>query len=71
MNGIAAMLVLLLVGACAGGGDAPTARSADENYRAAHLTCHQRMMAASTIGHGMTPNRHLYLMCMKEKGYDV
>jgi len=70
---IPAMVLLALIGGCAGAGDSErkAAQTKDPNYRAAHLTCYQRMMAASTVGWGMTPNRHLYMMCMKDKGFDV
>jgi hypothetical protein len=67
-------MVLLLSGVLAGGCAADSKRveqAADPAYRPAHLVCHQRMMASSTLGWGMTPNRHVYLMCMKGKGFDV
>lgn len=71
MNRVPTMLLVVLIGGCAGGGEPKATPTKDPNYRAAHLTCHQRMMATSTIGWGMTPNRHVYLMCMKDKGFDV
>ncbi len=46
--------------------------SADPGFGKAHLACHQQMMASSAgIGRAITPNRHIYLMCMQRKGYDV
>jgi hypothetical protein len=67
---VALLIVLPVLAACAS-----TPRpdySGDPNFRKAHLACHQQMMGATGgIGWGITPNRHLYLMCMKDKGYDV
>lgn len=71
MNAIATTLLVVLIGGCAAGGDPKATPTKDQSYRAAHLACHQRMMAGSTIGWGMTPNRHIYMMCMKDKGYDI
>jgi len=46
--------------------------SGDPAFRKTHLACHQQMMGASPgHGWGITPNRHVYLMCMQRKGYDV
>jgi hypothetical protein len=70
MDRIVAAVLLVLASGCV----ADPKRSeqmADPGFRSAHLACHQRMMASSTMGWGMTPNRHIYLMCMKDKGFDV
>lgn len=70
MDRIAAALLLIFAAGCAA--DAKRSEQmADPAFRSAHLLCHQRMMASSTVGWGMTPNRHIYLMCMKDKGFDV
>ena len=70
MNRIAVMLWAGLAVGCAADGKRAQ-QAADPAFRPAHLLCNQRMMASSTLGWGMTPNRHVYLMCMKDKGFDV
>lgn len=69
-NAIACLILLPALAACA---SKPRPDYAgDPAFRKAHLACHQQMMGASAgHGWGITPNRHVYLMCMQRKGYDV
>ncbi len=68
-RGTGALAWVVLVTGCAT--PAQVDHPPDTEFRKAHVACYQRMMAASQVGQGVTPNRHLYLMCMKAKGYDV